>query len=217
MRAAPFRARLILAGILIAVVLHRRDDCDVDCSAQCCDQRCWGVCERDLPDVHETESRMADCACCAAGGTQQRRRQQAHIFLPHRGCRLSPASIVICRRSLEHVHPRWRTPWVAIGAYGLAGMLCALLSQAGTTVRSAYDVLVSMSIITYFIPFAFLFASMIRLQREPAAEGTIRMPGGRARRNCAGLRWSADDIADDCVCPSFRRTKSRTSRSPSQK
>ncbi|WP_158749330.1 APC family permease [Acidobacterium sp. S8] len=77
------------------------------------------------------------------------------------------------------VHTRWRTPWVAIGAYGCAGMLCALMGQAGTTVRSAYDVLVSMSIINYFIPFAFLFASMIRLQREPVLEGTIRIPGGR--------------------------------------
>lgn len=77
------------------------------------------------------------------------------------------------------VHPRWRTPWVAIGVYGFAGMLCALLSQAGSTVRSAYNVLVSMSIITYFIPFAFLFASMIRLQREPADAGTIRIPGGK--------------------------------------
>jgi len=77
------------------------------------------------------------------------------------------------------IHPRWCTPWIAIGAYGVVAMLCALLSQAGTTVRSAYDVLVSMSIITYFIPFAFLFASMIRLQREPAAEGTIRIPGGK--------------------------------------
>ena len=77
------------------------------------------------------------------------------------------------------VHPRWRTPWVAIAAYGFAGMLCALMGQAGTTVRSAYNVLVSMSIITYFIPFAFLFASMIRLQREPALPGTIRIPGGR--------------------------------------
>jgi amino acid transporter len=58
-------------------------------------------------------------------------------------------------------------------------MLCALMGQAGSTVRGAYNVLVSMSIITYFIPFAFLFASMIRLQREPAVEGTIRIPGGR--------------------------------------
>ncbi|HEX3435811.1 MAG TPA: APC family permease [Pseudacidobacterium sp.] len=78
-----------------------------------------------------------------------------------------------------HVHPRWRTPWVAIGIYGLAGMLCALLSQAGSTVRSAYNVLVSMSIITYFIPFALLFLSMIRLQREAASEDVMRIPGGK--------------------------------------
>jgi amino acid transporter len=77
------------------------------------------------------------------------------------------------------VHSRWHTPWVAIGFYGLAGMLCALLSQAGSTVRSAYDALVSMAIITYFIPFLFLFASMIRLQREPVAEGAVRIPGGK--------------------------------------
>ncbi len=63
-----------------------------------------------------------------------------------------------------HIHPRFKTPWVAIGTYGLAGMIVALLSQAGTSVRGAYDVLVSMSIIAYFIPYLFLFASMIRLQ-----------------------------------------------------
>jgi amino acid transporter len=36
-----------------------------------------------------------------------------------------------------------------------------------------------MSIITYFIPFIFLFLSMIRLQREPIPEGVIRLPGGK--------------------------------------
>jgi glutamate:GABA antiporter len=78
------------------------------------------------------------------------------------------------------VHPRFRTPWVAIGVYGLAGMLVAALGQAGTTVRGAYDVLVSMGIITYFIPYLFLFAAMARLQSRPAATETIRIPGGRA-------------------------------------
>jgi amino acid transporter len=77
------------------------------------------------------------------------------------------------------IHPRWRTPYVAIGFYGLAGTIFALLSQAGTSVRGAYDVLVSMSIVTYFIPYAFLFASTIQLQREPALSDTIRIPGGR--------------------------------------
>jgi len=82
-------------------------------------------------------------------------------------------------RVFGHVHPRFKTPWVAIGCYGLAGMIVALLSQAGTTVRGAYDVLVSMSIIAYFIPYLFLFASMIRLQDRPAGEDVIRVWGGR--------------------------------------
>lgn len=77
------------------------------------------------------------------------------------------------------VHPRYRTPWVAIVSYGLAGTVVALLGQAGTTVRGAYDVLVSMAIILYFLPYLFLFASMIRLQREPAGREVRRVPGGK--------------------------------------
>jgi amino acid transporter len=45
-------------------------------------------------------------------------------------------------------------------------------------VHGAYEVLVSMGIIAYFIPFLFLFAAMIRLQREPAGPDVIRVPGG---------------------------------------
>jgi amino acid transporter len=82
-------------------------------------------------------------------------------------------------RAFGRVHPRWGTPWIAIILYGSAGMLCALLSQAGSTVQSAYDLLVSMSIITYFIPFVFLFLAMIRLQREPIPPGAMRIPGGK--------------------------------------
>jgi glutamate:GABA antiporter len=76
------------------------------------------------------------------------------------------------------IHPRFRTPWVAIAAYGMAGILVAVLSQAGTTVRGAYNAMVSMSIVAYFLPYLFLFASMIRLQRRPAAPDVICVPGG---------------------------------------
>jgi amino acid transporter len=82
-------------------------------------------------------------------------------------------------RAFGRVHAKWGTPWIAIIFYGFAGMLCALLSQAGSSVQSAYDLLVSMSIITYFIPFVFLFLAMIRLQREPVPPGVMRLPGGR--------------------------------------
>ncbi len=77
------------------------------------------------------------------------------------------------------IHPRYRTPWVAIAALGSAGMVVALLGQAGTTVRGAYDVLVSMAVISYFLPYLFLFGAMIRLQWEPAAPQVRRVPGGR--------------------------------------
>ncbi len=77
------------------------------------------------------------------------------------------------------VHPRWHTPHVALLSYGLAGMLFGLLSQAGTSVKGAYDMLVSMGVITYFIPYLFLFASMIRLHGRPSAPDAIRLPGGK--------------------------------------
>lgn len=77
------------------------------------------------------------------------------------------------------VHPRFRTPWVAIGVYGLAGMVVAALGQAGTTVRGAYDVLVSMGIITYFLPYLLMFAAMAKLQGRPAGGEVRRVAGGR--------------------------------------
>jgi glutamate:GABA antiporter len=77
------------------------------------------------------------------------------------------------------IHPRWRTPYVALISYGLAGIFFGVLSQAGTSVRGAYDMLVSMSVITYFIPYLFLFAAMIRLQGRPSPPDAIRLPWGR--------------------------------------
>ena len=58
-------------------------------------------------------------------------------------------------------------------------MVFALLGQVGTSVKGAYDVLVSMGVITYFIPFLYLFAAKFKLQREPAGRDVIRVPGGK--------------------------------------
>ena len=77
------------------------------------------------------------------------------------------------------IHPRFRTPWVAIGVYGLASVLVAILGQTGTSVRGAYGALVSMATISYFIPYLLLFAAMIRLQYEPAAPNVRRVTGGK--------------------------------------
>jgi glutamate:GABA antiporter len=80
--------------------------------------------------------------------------------------------------SFGALHPRWKTPWVALITQFVLGVVFIFLGQAGTSVKGAYDVLVSMGVITYFIPYLYLFAAMIKLQREPAGESVIRVAGG---------------------------------------
>jgi amino acid transporter len=85
------------------------------------------------------------------------------------------------------IHPRYRTPWVSIAVYGLASVLVAILGQMGTTVRGAYDVLVSMAVISYFIPYLLLFASMIRMQSVPAGPNVRRVPGKKPVATALGV------------------------------
>jgi amino acid transporter len=54
-----------------------------------------------------------------------------------------------------------------------------VLGQAGSTVKAAYDALVGMAVIAYFIPFLLMFAALVRVQRVPTAPGVMRIPGGR--------------------------------------
>ena len=77
------------------------------------------------------------------------------------------------------VHPRWKTPYVAMAVQAALAAIFIFLGQAGTSVRGAYDFLVGMGVISYFLPFLYMFASVIRLQREPAGPDVMRIPGGR--------------------------------------
>ncbi len=77
------------------------------------------------------------------------------------------------------VHPRWKTPYVAMAVQAALAGIFIFLGQAGTSVKGAYDFLVGMGVISYFLPFLYMFASVIRLQREPAGPDVMRIPGGR--------------------------------------
>ena len=79
--------------------------------------------------------------------------------------------------AFSRLHPRWRTPHVALLVQAGISAVFVLLGQAGTSVGGAYDVLISMSVITYFIPFLFMFAAMIRLQRGRAVATALAAGG----------------------------------------
>jgi glutamate:GABA antiporter len=82
-------------------------------------------------------------------------------------------------RAFGSLHPRFHTPHVALLVQAGISAVFVVLGQAGTSVRGAYDVLVSTSIISYFVPFLFMFAALIKVQNETADAGVMRVPGGR--------------------------------------
>ena len=61
--------------------------------------------------------------------------------------------------AFARLHPRWRTPHVSLLAQGGACTVFLIALQAGETLRTAYQLLVDMTVITYFIPFLYLFAA----------------------------------------------------------
>jgi glutamate:GABA antiporter len=82
-------------------------------------------------------------------------------------------------RAFASLHPRFHTPHVALLVQAAISAVFVVLGQAGTSVRGAYDVLVSMSVISYFVPFLFMFAALIRVQNEAAGPDVMCVPGGR--------------------------------------
>jgi amino acid transporter len=81
------------------------------------------------------------------------------------------------------IHPRWRTPYVSIIVQAVVSGAILLLSQISETTRGAYQGLVDVAIILYFIPFLYMYAAAIKLaDRKDRLENphAVLIPGGKA-------------------------------------
>jgi amino acid transporter len=88
------------------------------------------------------------------------------------------------------LHPRWRTPWVAILVQGLLSAGILVLSQINETVRGSYQILVDVTILIYFVPFLYMYASVLKLaSRRDRQTNTkaVLIPGGTLGVWIAGL------------------------------
>src|SRR5215469_7610543 len=65
--------------------------------------------------------------------------------------------------SFARVHPRWATPYVSMIVFGLIASALLIALQLGDTVRAAYQTIVSLMVITGFLPFVYLFGSAWKL------------------------------------------------------
>lgn len=66
-------------------------------------------------------------------------------------------------KAMARVHPRTGAPYVALLMQGLSITVLFLVSNAGSSVKEAFTVLLEMSVILYFIPFLYLFAAFAKL------------------------------------------------------
>ena len=86
------------------------------------------------------------------------------------------------------LHAKYRTPHVALIAQAIATtalfLISVFLSVGGgeTTIQEAYDIMVNLTILIYFLPYLYLFASFLRLRSidrdMPVDENTVTLPGG---------------------------------------
>ena len=86
-------------------------------------------------------------------------------------------------KAFGKIHPKWRTPYISIIVQALLSALVLLLSQINETTRGAYQTVIDITIILYFIPFLYMFAAAIKLAgRADRAtnEHAVLIPGGKA-------------------------------------
>ena len=74
--------------------------------------------------------------------------------------------------------PKTGAPRTALLVQIGAVITLVLVSQAGATLKAAYDFLVAMTVLSYILPFLFLFAVLIAAQNRPAPAGAWTIPGG---------------------------------------
>ena len=96
--------------------------------------------------------------------------------------------------------PKSGAPVVSIATQTVIVAAIVILSQAGESLKGAYDFLVAMSVLSYTLPFLFLFAAFLAVQFKPAPEGAWKLPGGRRAAMAVGLVGSsATAIAVACT------------------
>jgi amino acid transporter len=86
------------------------------------------------------------------------------------------------------LHPKYRTPHVALIVQGIATTVLFLASVfvsvggGETTIQEAYDIMVNLTILIYFLPYLYLFAAFIRLRSidasTPDDENTVQLRQG---------------------------------------
>ena len=94
-------------------------------------------------------------------------------------------------------HPKTGAPIAAILTQSIAVIVLVVFSEAGSSLKLAYDFLVDMTVISYTLPFVFLFAVYLKVQSQPAPAEAWTAPGGAAGARVIG--WTGLLVAISAI------------------
>jgi glutamate:GABA antiporter len=110
----------------------------------------------------------------------------------------------------SRLHPRYGSPTTALLVQAAIACLFAIMGQAGTTVKGAYEVLVNLMVIGLMVPYLFLFSATVTLARDGSRDIGLQIPGGRVSILAAavvGLSTTVGAIVLSLVPPPDEPTK----------
>jgi amino acid transporter len=90
--------------------------------------------------------------------------------------------------AFSRIHPRWRTPHVAILVQGVIAVAFLFLSVLGkgTTVETAFLIMIDMSLLIYFVPYLYLFVCLV-VHCWKQRDRVLIIPGGWPGALLAGI------------------------------
>jgi amino acid transporter len=71
--------------------------------------------------------------------------------------------------SFGRLHPKYGSPYVAVTLQAVIAAAFAVMSFAGATVKEAYLVLLDTTLLVYFVPYVYLFATHVMVRKQDLA------------------------------------------------
>lgn len=93
------------------------------------------------------------------------------------------------------MHPKWGSPVAALVTQSAIAAIFIFLGQGGESVRGAYDVLVSSTVVITMVPFLFLFAAALKFRAQRQTPEMVAIPGGKVTITLAAVVGLATTIS----------------------
>jgi len=76
-------------------------------------------------------------------------------------------------KAFARIHPRWGTPHISVLTFGCVSTFLLVVFQLGDTLRAAYQEMVSLMVITGFLPYLYIFGSAWKAGKRLSAVSGI--------------------------------------------